>query len=92
MVQTGRAIRPGGGGATGIRSAFCKVAASAGSTIVCYIDTDATGTEITVTCEICGGTALNAAFPRLEDGDRIFVIQDGTTWRALQIFQATETC
>jgi hypothetical protein len=75
-----------------IHSAFCKTDAAGGATIICYLDTDTTGTEITVTCEICGGTALNAAFPRLENGDRLFVIEDGTTWRALQIFQATETC
>jgi len=79
-------------GESGIHSAFCNAAAGIGSTISCHLDTDTTGTLITVTCEICGGAALNAAFPRLEIGDRIFVIQDGSTWRALQIFQATETC
>jgi hypothetical protein len=83
---------PKSGGATGIHSAFCKTDAGAGATIVCFLDTDTTGTEITVSCVICGGTALNSAFPRLVDGTRIFVFQDGNTWRALQIFQATEDC
>lgn len=78
--------------ATRIRSAFCKTDAGSNSTIVCYLDTDTTGDEITVNCVICGGTALNEAFPRLADGTRLFVFNDDDTWRALQIFQASETC
>jgi hypothetical protein len=93
MIQTGRAVRPGGEeGASAIHSAFCKNDAGSGSTIVCYLDTDSTGDEITVYCSICRGIALNAAFPYLMDGDRIFVFNDGTYWRALQIFQGWEAC
>lgn len=48
--------------------------------------------EITVTCEISRGSALNAAAPRLVDGDLIYVIKDGDTWRTIWPFIATENC
>jgi hypothetical protein len=75
-----------------IRKAYAKTDAGGGSTITCYLDTDGTGQEITVYCEICGGSALNEAIPRLEDGDRIAVWNDAGTWRSIMTFQATEDC
>ncbi len=75
------------------RVAYCKDDAGAAVTIDCYLDTDATGTEITVTCFIAqGGAALNAALPRLADGDGIIVSKIGATWRCLTIFMASEDC
>ncbi len=75
------------------RKAYAKAAAGAGSTIVCYLDTDGTGEEITVNVEIVGGSALNAAFPRLENGTLLTVWDDNGTWRnAGNPFQATGEC
>jgi len=86
----------GGGGSSGdttIRKAYAKADAGTGKTITCYLDTDATGDEITVNVEIAnGGANLNASSPLLEDGDMIHVIKDGVTWRAVQTFDATGTC
>jgi hypothetical protein len=83
-----------GGTATDVRTAFCKTDAGGGAAIYCYLDTDHTGEEVLVMCQICGGTNLNSAFPRLSNGDRIFVIEKGdpASWWALQVFQATEDC
>ena len=76
-----------------IRKAYCKVDAGSGSSIVCYLDTDATGAEITVHCPIAGGTALNEAFPRLLNGTLVTVWYDNGTWRAIMTFQdADEDC
>jgi hypothetical protein len=76
----------------GIRRAFCMGEAGEGATIQAYLDTDETGKEITVLCDICGGTDLNSAFPRLADGTPIAVWNDGGTWRCLTVFQTSETC
>jgi len=60
--------------------------------------TDQDGTEIgsafDVACEICGGSALNAAVPRLDtsDNDIIFVTNIGGTWYCTTTFQTTEDC
>jgi hypothetical protein len=75
-----------------IRKAYAKADAGSGATITCYLDTDSTGVEITVNCEICGGSALNSAIPRLENGDMITVWNDAGTWRSVMTFQATEDC
>jgi len=79
------------------RIAYCKDDAGAATTIDCYLDTDATGTQITVYCSVAqGGANLNVSVPRLKDGDAIFVqkIYDGTNdyWYATQIFQPSEDC
>jgi len=75
------------------RVAYCKNDAGAGTTIVCYLDTDTGGKEITVSCSIAqGGAALNAAVPRLKDGDWIMVSKVGATWRCLTIFMPSEDC
>lgn len=75
------------------RIAYCKEDAPADNTIDCYLDTDATGTEITVTCFIAqGGSALNNAAPRLKDGDGIMVSKIGGTWYCLTTFDVDEEC
>lgn len=82
-----------GSDAIEIRKAYCKVDAGAGTTIVCYLDTDATGEEITVHIEIAGSsTNLNNASPLLEDGTLIHVYDDDDTWRAFQTFDSTGDC
>ena len=53
---------------------------------------DPDGVTVTVVCSISGGTALNAASPRLEVDDIITVWKDGDTWRSTMTFQATEDC
>lgn len=90
VIQRGRAVRYGGGGN---RKAYAKTAAGGGSTIVCYLDTDGTGEEITVNIAIVGGSNLNAALPRLTDGALLTVWNDGGTWRnAGNPFQASGDC
>ena len=74
------------------RIAYCKTDAGAGTTIVCYLDTDGTGTEITVNCSIMNGTDLNAAVPRLEDGGVLLVTKVGDTWWAIHPFNGSEDC
>jgi len=79
------------------RIAYCKTDAGAGTTLVCYLDKDATGTEITVYFSIAqGGANLNEAAPRLKDGDKVFVqkIYDGTNdyWWCIQTFDQDEEC
>lgn len=88
-VQSARATRLDEGS---IRKAYCKNNAGAGTTIVCYLDTDLTGIQKTVNCSIVGGSALNAAIPRLEIGDIIYVTCIGGAWHCLTVFQTTENC
>ncbi len=74
------------------RIAYCKDDADATTSIDCYLDTDGTGTQITVSCSIMGGTKLNEALPRLEDGKWIMVTKIGATWYCMAPFQTTEDC
>ena len=89
------------GGNSTIRAA-CTADAGAGSTIAAtlYASDGTTGSAITVHCNISNGSALNAATPRLEDGDDIFVTLSnfdnaGTPeprYYCVSNFQATEIC
>jgi hypothetical protein len=67
----------------GIRKAYVKDTPAAVETVDCYLDTDATGTEVTVNCSVIGGTALNSALSRLADGELIFVAYVGGEWWCL---------
>lgn len=94
------------GGVTVYR-AITTEAAPAAANITCNLYDD-TGTEITsgtgsaieVYCSIIGGTALNAAVPRLEDNDDLFVVSlpynNGTAtenrWYCTSLFQASQDC
>ena len=93
-VRYQRRRRHGGGrGGTVLHNAYAKAAAGAGTTIVCFLDTDATGDAITVTISIAGGSNLNYALPRLEYGTLLTVWKDGDTWRnAGNPFQASGPC
>jgi len=72
-----------------IHRATCSADAGSGTTIACVLDD---GRSITVSCDIHGGSALNSAVPRLEDGDSLKVYNNKGTWRAIAEFQASEDC
>ncbi len=72
--------------------AYAKDDAGAGTTLDCYLDTDTTGTEVTVNFSIIGGTNLNAALPRLSDGDLIFVENIKGSWYCKNLFADAEEC
>jgi len=91
VQQTGAVRRQG------LRRAFCKTPAGSGSTIVCYLDKDGSGDEITVYCDIVGWSppetpALNSALPRLEDGTPLTVWNNNGTWHCLTLFQVSRDC
>jgi len=83
------AIRRGAGV---MHIAYAKTDASTGSTLTCYLDTDGTGTEVTVNFLLSRATNLNAAGPRLQDGDAIIVTNIGGDWYAVQTFFGSEEC
>ncbi|MCK4959192.1 MAG: hypothetical protein KAT00_07320, partial [Planctomycetes bacterium] len=82
---------PGSGGG-GVRMAYVKTTPGAVSTVDCYLDTDGTGDEVTVTCSIAGGSQLNSAIPRIADGDLIYIAEIDGSWVCLTTFQTTEDC
>ena len=85
--------RLGVGSSSRIYNAFVETTPGAVETVSCWLsDTDGTGETITVYCSVIGGTALNSAYPRLADGERIAVFNDGTYWRCCTTFQASEDC
>uniref|UniRef100_A0A6H1ZN82 Uncharacterized protein n=1 Tax=viral metagenome TaxID=1070528 RepID=A0A6H1ZN82_9ZZZZ len=87
-----------------IRRAITTAAAGAGATITANLYNSAgveqtTGDEsgITVYCSICGGTALNAALPLLEDNDDIFIISlpysaEADRWYCISLFFNVDIC
>ena len=78
-----------------VHIAYVKTAPGAATTVTCYLDTDGTGEEITVNCCICGGSALNSAIGRLEDGKPLFVVYITALeawWCIGSPFQATTDC
>jgi hypothetical protein len=88
-----------GSGATSSRprNAFPIDDAPAGSSITCFIDTDSAvgvvpGPRVVVECEVVGGSNLNAAITRLEDGSRLTIWDNNGTWRPFYPFQATKDC
>ena len=82
----------GGGGGASVHKAYCKADAGTGTTIVCYLDTDLIGDEITVDCDISNGIDLNAATRRLKLGDRLMVVNIAGTWYSNEGFQKTKVC
>lgn len=87
-----RRVRGIPSGGTGIRKAYCKTAAGTGATIACYLDTDGTGEEVTVTCTLIQASNLSSCFPTLADGTMMPVWKDGDTWRSLWWFYGKEPC
>ena len=90
--RTYRRIRGQQSGGTGIRHAYCKTAAGAGFNIQCYLDTNLTGTEITVYCNTFEATALSACIPLLTAGRVIPVYKVGEYWFCAWWFSGTELC
>jgi hypothetical protein len=102
-----RIIKNRGGGSGGVYRAITTEAAPAATNITCNLY-DSTGTEITsgegsgieVYCSIIGGGNLNAAVPRLEDNDDLFVVnlpyKNGTATESryfcTSLFQASQDC
>jgi len=80
-----------GGGGGNIKKAYCKTAAPASDEIVCYLNTDVTGEEITVKCLITGGTKLDEAIPLLVISHIILVEKIDDVWWCLYPFQAIDT-
>ena len=74
--------------------AYCAEDSGLGNEIDAYLDTDLTGTLITVTCSIAaGGTDLNEATPRLAEGDLMFVQKIQGVWRCTGApFMFTKVC
>lgn len=75
-----------------IRLAFCKTDAPASSTIICYLDIDETGEEISVKCDIIGTSDLNNAVVRLVDGYPLKVAMINGEWHCLGDFQKSLDC
>lgn len=94
-----------GGKSTGvIRRAITTEAAPAATNITCNLY-DSNGTEITtgegsaieVYCSVIGGGNLNAAVPRLEDNDDLFVVSlpyssTEVRYYCVSLFQASQDC
>jgi len=79
-----------GGGGTDIYLAQCTAAAGEGATIAATVG-GGVGAQ-TIYCKICGGSALNAAIPRLAINDYISVAKIGEYWYCLTVFQTSEDC
>ena len=83
-VQQGRATRHP---SIAIRRAFCRDDADYHTGLVCHLDTDGTGEEVYVICNISGGSKLDEASRLLKDGDPIMVTKIGSLWYAIEGFQ-----
>lgn len=102
-----RIIKGGNTPGTSVLRAITTEAAPAATNITCNLY-DSTGTEITsgtgsaieVYCSVIGGGNLNAAVPRLEDNDDLFVVKlpykNGTATESryfcTTLFQASQDC
>lgn len=75
-----------------VRLAYVKTTPGAVSAVDCFLDTDATGQEVSVNCSIVNGGSLNAAVPRLADGEIIFVVNISGTWWCVTTFHASQSC
>jgi len=75
------------GGSSEIRDAYCKVAAGTGNTLVCFLDTDTTGIEITVYFTLLNCSNLSDGQLSLVDGTPIPVRKraDGNWWCIIPI-------
>lgn len=70
--------------------AYMKNDATSGATETCYLDVDATGKEITVNFSMANNSNMNAALPRLNDGDMIFVAYITDTWYCVNTFSGSD--
>ena len=86
----------GTAGQSTLRRAYVKTTPSGTSAVDVYLDTDTTGTEAAVHCNIIGGNNLSSAFPVLTDGEWFYVVADTNTdtsgWSNVWPFIANESC
>jgi hypothetical protein len=75
-----------------IRRAYAATAATAASTLTCYLDTDNTGSTVTVNFTVYGTANLSEAVPRLVDGSVVFVMLIGASYYCVNLFQYVVTC
>lgn len=82
-----------GVGSDGLHFAYCSAEAGEGNTLLCFLDTDTTGTEITVHFTLLGDISdLSDGHLSLVDGTPIPVmIRDGDWWCIIPI-EGTEDC
>ncbi len=67
------------GGGNEVHRAFVKTTPGATTSVDVYLDTDASDTEVTVSCYIYGGGNLEDAYPTLVDGMPLYVQYDSAT-------------
>ena len=75
-----------------IHKAYARDNAANQSFIWCYLDADGEGDAVRVDCSIVGGSDLDEAIPRLEDGDMIPVWKIDDHWWCTSVFQTSEDC
>ncbi len=87
---------PGGSGEGGIRRAFVKTPPSSGTSVVCHLDADETGKEITVQCDIYSysgtGTFASDVRPTMIDGRMLKVYKKDGAWRNATDIHVVEAC
>lgn len=72
------------------RRAWVKTTPKAMKTVRCYLDKKG-GEGIVAHCRICGGgSALNAAVPRLSVGDEILVMKFDNYWHCTTTFMLSK--
>jgi hypothetical protein len=85
-----------GGGGNGIRRAYVKTVPSSGNTLAAYLDTDETGKEITVQCDIYSysgtGTFASDVRPTMIDGRMLKVYKKDGAWRNATDIHVVEAC
>jgi hypothetical protein len=79
-------------GSTGnsLRWAFCSEAAGVGNTLDCYLDTDGTGTLVTVYFKLLNCSSLDGGHLTLTDGIPIPVMKRAGNWWCIIPIEGTE--
>lgn len=83
-------VRIGGGSGGSIRWAFCAEDAGAGNTLDCFLDTDTTGTPVTVHFKLLNCSSLEDGHFTLTDGVPIPVMQRNEQWWCIIPIEGTE--
>lgn len=90
IIQKTKAVRHPSG--SDIHKAFCKTDAGGGNTLTCYLDTDETGTEITVHFNISpSGSNLSDSIRRLSIGNQISIAKIDDDWWCTEGFQKIDS-
>lgn len=77
-----------------LRRAFVKTTPGATTTLECFLDIDATGTEVNVECTVYGGGNLDEAHPTFIDGDPLWVAFNviANEWQNVTRIDGSEEC